>query len=54
MKYRDGYEYQLAETVIFRATPIRPPGSIATRFIRLDLNGDLTVEEGYAWDGPSG
>ena len=54
MKYRDGYVYQLAETVIFRATPIRPPARIETRFIALDWNGDLTIEEGYAWDGPSG
>lgn len=53
IKYRDGYKYQLSEdyqTVI----EIKPVEFILTEYIRLDIDGTLSIKEGYAWDGPSG
>ncbi len=52
--YNSGYKYQLKEEYTFASTGIMPPEDIATEFIRLDLNGNLTIAKGYAWDGPSG
>ena len=51
--YRDGYRYQLAEwyAVDVRLTPAAP---IATHWLALDMQGVLTIAEGYAWDGASG
>lgn len=51
--YRSGYKYQLRLPYRDRIE-IRPPAPIRTRFIRLDLDGSLEIEAGYAWDGPSG
>ena len=50
--YKKGYKYQLIETYevfvgIFNC-------EIATFFINLDVNGMLTIKQGYAWDGASG
>ena len=53
IKYRSGYKYQLAETYSV-VTKIRPPEMAETDFITLDATGRLTMESGYAWDGPSG
>ncbi len=53
MKYREGYKYQLVETVILQ-TDIKPPETITTRFIILTSSGRLMILDGYAWDGPSG
>ena len=53
IKYRDGYNYQLAETVMLFVA-VRPARPIRTQFVDLDPNGKLTVRAGYAWDGPSG
>lgn len=33
---------------------IRPRNPISTEFIDLDLEGNLLIKRGYAWDGPSG
>lgn len=51
--YRAGYKYQLAEdySVI---VPVVPERDISLRFIKLTLEGRLTIREDYAWDGPSG
>jgi len=35
-------------------TTIKPSEDVDTKFIKLDLNGNLTIVDGYAWDGPSG
>jgi len=53
IKYKAGFKYQLAETAIFQ-TAIYPNVSIDTEYIRLTVNGKLTILKGYAWDGPSG
>lgn len=51
--YRGGYKYQLKERYTVEIA-IRPAQAIKTAFIRLDTAGKLTLENGYAWDGPSG
>ena len=51
--YRDGYKYQLARLHRVRVS-IRPRNRISTEFIDLDLEGNLLIKRGYAWDGPSG
>lgn len=53
MKYRKGYDYQLAEQEVYQ-TSLRPEKDIITHFISLTTNGALTISTGYAWDGPSG
>ena len=51
--YRDSYKYQLAKNYQVLLA-VRPPKFINTNFIRLDIDGTLSICEGYAWDGPSG
>ncbi len=51
--YRSGYKYQLAADYSIK-TIIKPKKDVSGRFIKLDTNGNLTVLDGYAWDGPSG
>ncbi len=51
--YKSGYKYQLKETYVVRI-PVIPPVAIHTEYISLETTGDLTLKEGYAWDGPSG
>ena len=55
MKFRKGYKYQLAEDYTY-ADVIRivPMTDIKIEFIRLDMDGVLTIKAGYAWDGASG
>ena len=53
MKYRKGYKYQLAENEVYQ-TNILCGENIKTQFIELDVNGQLIVRSGYAWDGASG
>lgn len=53
--YKGGYKYQLrkdytVETGIVPEQPYDRPD----HYMRLDLDGTLTVRKGYAWDGPSG
>lgn len=51
--YRDGYKYQLDSDYLIKCKII--PSKIEDiQFIKLDLEGNLTVRSGYAWDGPSG
>ena len=53
IEYRDGYLYQL-ETTYVVLTPIIPATAIHTEHISLEIDGTITIREGYAWDGPSG
>ena len=53
INYRADYKYQLANSYKINI-PIRPHSAIDTDYIYLDTNGNLLVEKGYAWDGPSG
>lgn len=52
IEYNDGYKYQLKRNYSVQI-PIKGT-LILTRFIDLDMQGILTIKEGYAWDGPSG
>lgn len=53
IKYRKGYNYQLAETYRTQTT-LRPSKKIETEFITLDVDGVLEIRAGYAWDGATG
>ena len=53
MKYKAGYKYQLASVCRVK-TGIRPKEEAKSKYISLDLLGDLVIEGGYCWDGPSG
>ncbi|MBT6275499.1 MAG: DUF1353 domain-containing protein [Chromatiales bacterium] len=53
IEYRTGYKYQLASNYSLKTT-IKPASNVDEEFIKLDTAGNLTVESGYAWDGPSG
>jgi len=52
IKYRKYYKYQLAET--YKVNTDVLDFSIDTKFIKLNPQGELTIIEGYAWDGASG
>jgi hypothetical protein len=51
--YNSGYKYQLKETYTLK-TSILPSADIVTPYVTLDAQGTLTIQKGYAWDGPSG
>lgn len=51
--YKTGYKYQIVESSITRDC-LTPDQDIVTRYITLTTEGELTLKEGYAWDGPSG
>ena len=53
IRYRGDYKYQLASEYRIKVT-ILPAAAIVTDFIDLDVDGELKVKNGYAWDGPSG
>ena len=53
IRYKEGYKYQLVEDYQV-PSDIKPIAFIRTPYIRLDIDGMLTVCQGYAWDGPSG
>ena len=53
IRYRAGYRYQLAEAYGC-IVAIHPAQRIDAPFITLTPAGGLTIDAGYAWDGPSG
>ena len=53
MKFVPGYKYQLAKSEV-TPTSIQPEETLTTEWLMLDTDGILTIEKGYAWDGPSG
>ena len=53
IKYRGGYEYQLAETYTVALPEIDAELNVGNNYLRV-RGGELVVLEGYAWDGPSG
>ena len=53
IRYRGGYKYQLRQAHVDRVR-IRPDEPITTEWISLTLEGTMTLQSGYAWDGPSG
>ena len=52
IKYREGYKYQLAESVVIQ-TPVKGY-DVSSEFYTLHRNGILYIRAGYAWDGASG
>jgi hypothetical protein len=51
MKYRDGYDGQLAETIHFQLPDeLWPKKEIITPFIWLSREGELVILVGYSWD----
>ena len=54
-RYRNlrNYKYQLVSDYAIPIT-IKPRDNVRTQFIDLDVQGLLTIKNGYAWDGPSG
>ena len=53
MRYRDGYNYQLARNEVFE-TSFRPRFEVSVERISLGADGTMIVNSGYAWDGASG
>lgn len=54
ISYNSGYKYQLKEAYTL-PIEIKPESSIDDlEYVKLDVDGNLTIEKGYAWDGPSG
>ncbi len=53
--YRDlrNYKYQLVNDYTL-AIDLRPEADIRSPFVELTTTGQLTIQERYAWDGPSG
>lgn len=53
--YKRGYKYQLVKPYAIR-TEIFPDTTVTSSggFIELTQDGVLSIEKGYAWDGPSG
>lgn len=52
IKYKAGYKYQLHEA--YRVMTGITGYLISTGYLALDLDGMLHIQDGYAWDGPSG
>ncbi len=53
MKYKKGYKYQLVEKYTTNVQ-VFPTLNINTPFIALTMEGLLTIQKYYAWDGASG
>ncbi|KAA3619948.1 MAG: DUF1353 domain-containing protein [Calditrichaeota bacterium] len=53
--YKKGYKYQLTATYSVKIK-IKPETAIksSSGYVELDAEGNLTITQGYAWDGPSG
>ena len=53
IRYKSGYKYQLHDTYAI-LVGIRPEVSVKTRYLSISMAGKLHIQQGYAWDGPSG
>ena len=53
IRYSEGYRFQL-EADYQHQTALRPAQQGGNRFVRLGVDGLLTIAAGYAWDGASG
>lgn len=53
IKYEKGYKYKTVKQYNVK-TNIRPLNNIEHSFIKLTTDGCLTIENAYAFDGPSG
>jgi hypothetical protein len=53
IRYGRGYKYQLRDTYSVKVG-IYPKQALSTHWLALDCDGNLTIAEGYAWDGASG
>jgi hypothetical protein len=51
--YKKGYKYQIVKDYIVNID-IKPEKDIISPYIKLSKEGELTIKNGYAWDGPSG
>ena len=54
IKYKGGYKHQLYEDYQLNVAIIPPKFPVDTPFLKLDMNGNLIIKAGYAWDGASG
>lgn len=54
IRYRSGYKYQLADSYEIRLPFFTPVFDTNHGFIKVTPDGLLIINEGYAWDGPSG
>lgn len=50
--YQSGFKYQLVANYHIQL-PLRPTADVDTPYIQLDVEGNLFIRRGYAWDGPS-
>jgi hypothetical protein len=53
IEYTDGYKYQLKSGYVYKLH-FNPKVEIRSDYINLGLDGILSINSGYAWDGPSG
>lgn len=54
IKYQCGYKYRLYETAFFRLPTEFHGYEYHSTWLTLTASGDLTIREGYSWNGPSG
>lgn len=56
IQYKKGYKYQLATqySVKVKIIPNQNKNIKLLNFLKLNTDGMLVIEEGYAWDGASG
>jgi hypothetical protein len=54
IKYKDGYKHQLVEDYQVNVSIIPDKFPVDTPFLKLDMQGNLLIKAGYAWDGASG
>lgn len=51
--YRKGYKYQVARPYRIKLA-IVPYAPVRLRFVEMDMDGELRILAGYAWNGASG
>lgn len=51
--YRGGYKYQTEEDYSFDSG-IQPQKEFSNDYLAITADGRLSINKGYAWDGPSG